>query len=331
MRAVVHDRYGPPEVLRVEDVGRPVPGDDEVLIKVHATTVNRTDCGLRSASMFITRFFTGLTRPKRRILGMELAGEVEAVGPSVAEFEVGDELFGVTGHGAHAEFVCMRESDPLTHKPANTTYEEAAAVCDGASLALACLRDTDLRKGRSILIYGASGSVGTAGVQLAKHFGADVTAVCNTKNLELVQSLGADKVIDYTREDFTKNGETYDVIFDAVGKHSFRRCRRSLKPGGIYVETDLGFMWHVPALALVTKRLGDKRVILGITNYKKDDILFLKGLIEAGGYRAVIDRTYTLEQVVEATRYVETEQKTGNVVLTISREPAASGTGSLRP
>jgi len=318
MRAVVYDRYGAPDVLRLEDVERPVPKEDEVLVRIHATTVNRTDCGLRSAEYFISRFITGLRRPKRKILGMELAGEVDAVGAAVTEFEVGDHVFGVNGFGAHAEFVCMRESAALAHKPAEMTFEEAAAVCDGASLALACLRKADLRKGRSILIYGASGSVGTAGVQLAKYFGADVTAVCNTKNVELVASLGADRVIDYTKEDFTKNGETYDVIFDAVGKHSFRRCRRSLKPGGIYIETDLGFLWHVPALALLTRWIGDKRVTLGITRYTKKDVLVLKELIEAGNYRAVIDRYYPLEDVVEATRYVETEQKTGNVVLTIN-------------
>jgi NADPH:quinone reductase-like Zn-dependent oxidoreductase len=317
MRAVVYDRYGPPDVLRLEDVERPAPEDDEVLVKIHATTVNRTDCGLRGAKPFIARFYTGLRRPKNTILGMELAGEVEAVGAAVSEFEAGDYVFGVKGSGAHAEFVCMPESAPLAHKPARMTFEEAAAVCDGASLALACLRKADLRSGRSILVYGASGSVGTAGVQLAKYFGADVTAVCNAKNLELVVSLGADEVVDYTQEDFTRNGKTYDVIFDAVGKHSFRRCRRSLKPGGIYVETDLGFLWHVPVLALLTRRIGDKRVKLGITNYTKEDVLFLKELIEAGKYRAVIDRTYPLEDVVEATRYVETEQKTGNVVLTV--------------
>jgi NADPH:quinone reductase-like Zn-dependent oxidoreductase len=318
MRAVVYDRYGAPNVLRLDDVERPVPEDDEVLVKIHATTVSRTDCGLRSAKPFITRFFTGLRRPKRKILGMELAGEVEAVGAAVTEFEVGDHVFGVNGFGAHAEFVCMRESAPLAHKPASMSFEEAAAVCDGASLALACLRTTDLREGRSSLIYGASGSVGTAAVQLAKYFGVNVTAVCNTKNVELVKSLGADEVIDYTQEDFTKNGKTYDVIFDAVGKHSFRRCRRSLKPGGIYVETDLGFLWHVPVLALLTRRIGDKRVTLGITRYTKEDVLFLKELIEAGKYRAVIDRRYPLEDVVEATEYVETGQKTGNVVLTVS-------------
>jgi NADPH:quinone reductase-like Zn-dependent oxidoreductase len=318
MRAVTHDKYGPPEVLRLEDVEQPVPRDDEVLVKIHATTVTRTDCGLRSAELFITRFFTGLVRPKRKILGMELAGEVEAVGAAVTEFQVGDDVFGVIGSGANAEYVSVPESAPLAHKPVGMSFDEAAAVCDGAALALACLRKGDLREGRSIVVYGASGSVGTAAVQLAKHFGADVTAVCNTKNLELVASLGAGEVVDYTREDFTKNGKTYDVIFDAVGKHSFRRCRRSLRPGGIYIDTDPGYLWHVPVLALLTRRIGDKKVHLGIVRYTKDDVLFLKQLIEAGQYRAVIDRTYPLEDVVEATRYVETEQKTGNVVLTVS-------------
>ena len=317
MRAVVYDRYGPPEVQRLEDVERPVPNDDEVLVRIHATTVNRTDCGWRSATPFFTRYFTGLRGPRQRILGMELAGEVEAVGAAVRDFQVGDEVFGVTRFGAHAEFVCVGESGGLAHKPAGMTFNEAAAVCDGGSIALACLRKADLREGRSVLVYGATGSIGTAAVQLAKHFGADVTAVGNTKNLELLRSLGADTVIDYTQEDFTKNGETYDVIFDSVGMHSFRRCRRSLKPGGIFLETDLGFMWHVPALALLTRWIGDKKVTLPVPSYTKQDVLFLKELIEAGEYRAVIDRRYPLEQVVEATRYVETKQKTGNVVLTV--------------
>jgi NADPH:quinone reductase-like Zn-dependent oxidoreductase len=318
MRAVVYDRYGPPEVQRLEDVERPIPGDDEILVKIHATTVNRSDCGWRSAKPFFARYFTGLLRPRQKILGMELAGEVETVGAAVTEFEVGDQVFGVKGFGAHAEFVCIRESAPLAHKPAGMTFEDAAAVCDGALIALACLRKADLRKGQRILVYGASGSIGTAGVQLAKYFEADVTAVCNTKNLELLRSLGADAVIDYTEEDFTRNGATYDVIFDSVGMHSFRRCRRSLRPGGIFLETDLGFMWHVPALALLTRWLGDKRLTLPIPKYTKEDVLFLKELIEAGRYRAVVDRSYPLEQVVEATRYVETKQKTGNVVLTVN-------------
>jgi NADPH:quinone reductase-like Zn-dependent oxidoreductase len=317
-RAVVYNRYGPPEVLRLDNVERPVPKEDEVLVKIHATTVTRTDCGWRSATPFIVRYFVGLRRPKRKILGMELAGEVEALGAAVTEFEVGDHVFGVTSFGTHAEFICMSDRAPLAGKPTDMTFEEAAAVCDGASIALSCLRRVDLQKGQKILIYGASGSIGTAAVQLSKYFGADVTAVCNTKNVELVSSLGADEVVDYLQEDFTKNGKAYDVIFDAVGKHSFRRCRRSLKPGGIYLETDLGFMWHVPILALLTRRIGDKKVKLGIAKYTKQDVLFLKELIESGAYRAVIDRCYPLEDVVEATRYVETQQKNGNVVLTVN-------------
>ena len=317
MRAVVHDRYGPPEVLRLEEVDRPVPKDDEVLVKIRATAVNRSDTGFRSADLFITRFFTGLVRPKQRILGSEFAGLVEAVGAAVTEFRVGDEVFGVKGFGAHAEFACVREGGALAHKPAGMTFDEAAAVCDGAILALTFLRTADLRKGQKILIYGASGSIGTAAVQLARHFEAEVTAVCGTKNLELVQSLGADRVVDYTQEDFTKNGATYDVILDAVGKHSFMRCRGSLKRGGVYLATDLGFLVQNPILALVTRRIGDKRVRFPIPRYTKKDVVFLKELIEAGEYRAVIDRRYPLEEVVEASRYVETGQKTGNVVLTV--------------
>ena len=320
MRAVVFDRYGAPDVLRLEDVVQPVPKEDEVLVKMHATTVTRSDCAVRAGKPFISRFFTGLRRPKQRILGTELAGEVEAVGAAVHEFAVGDHVFGTTSafrFGTHAEFICMQESAPLAHKPAGMSFEEAAAVCDGVILALMGLRAAGLRKGQKIVIYGASGSIGTAGVQLARYFEADVTAVCNTKNLELVRSLGADRVIDYTQEDFTKNGETYDVIFDAVGKHSFRRCRASLKQGGMFVATD-GLRNLI--LALWTPRLGGKKVMFPIPpRYTKKDVLFLKELIETGRYRAVIDRRYPLEEVVEATMYVETKQKTGNVVLTINR------------
>jgi NADPH:quinone reductase-like Zn-dependent oxidoreductase len=317
MKAVVHDRYGPPEALRLEEVEQPVPEDDQVLVRIRATTVNRSDCGWRSAKPFFSRAFTGLRRPKQRIRGMELAGEVEAVGSAVTEFAVGDEVFAIKGFGAHAELVCVRESAAVAHKPTGATFEEAAAVCDGGIIALTGLRGAELRAEQSILVYGASGSIGTAAVQLAKHFGADVTAVCNTKNLDVVGSLGADRVIDYTQEDFTRNGETYDVVFDAVGKHSFRRSRGSLKPGGIYISTDLGFMWHVPPLALLTRWVGDKRVTIPIPKYTKEKVLFLKELIEAGEYRAVIDRRYPLEEIVAATTYVETGQKTGNVVLTL--------------
>jgi NADPH:quinone reductase-like Zn-dependent oxidoreductase len=312
MKAVLRDRYGPPEVLQVGEVDPPVPADDEVLVRVRATTVNRTDCGWRRGSPFFVRYFTGIRRPRWRILGMEFAGEVEAVGRSVTTFDVGDRVFGVLGHGANAEFVSVPVSRALMHMPAAMSFEEAAAICDGWCIALSCLRNVDLHEGRRVVVYGASGSVGTAAVQLAHSLGANVTAVCNTKNVELVRSLGADEVIDYEREDFTRNGRTYDVIFDAVGKHSYRRCRRSLAPDGVFIETDLGFMWHVPLLALASKR-----VTLGVARYRQDDVALLKELVEAGGYRAVIDRVYPLEDVVEATRYVETGQKTGNVVLTV--------------
>jgi len=302
-----------------EDVEQPVPKDDEVLVRIHATTVTRTDCGLRAGEPFIVRFFFGLWRPKQRILGTELAGEVEAVGAAVTEFKVGDHVFGSTRSfrtGAHAEFMCLREGDPLAHKPAGMSFAEAAAVTDGVILALMCLEAAHVKKGQAVLVYGASGSIGTAGGQLAKYFEAHVTAVCNTKNVELVRSLGADRVIDYTKDDFTNNGETYDVIFDAVGKHSFSRCRGSLKRGGAYVATD-GF--RNLFLAQWTSQIGDRKVLFPIPpHYTKKNVLFLKELIEAGKYRAVIDRRYPLEQVVEATRYVESEQKTGNVVLTVS-------------
>lgn len=323
MRAVVHDRYGPPEVLRLEDVERPVPKEDEVLVRVRATTVTRTDCGWRNAKPFFIRVFTGLRRPKRKILGMELAGEVEAVGAAVTEFVIGDQIFGISGFGGNAQFVCVRSSGPVAHKPVNMTFTEAAAVCDGWCSTLSCLRKEDLQAGQSIVIYGASGSIGTAAVQVAKHLGARVTAVCTAETLELARSLGAGEVLDYRREDFTRNGQTYDVIFDAVGKHSFRRCRGSLKPGGVFITTDLGFLWHAPLLALLTRWIGEKRVKVGISRYTKEDVLLLKERIEVGTYRAVIDRSYPLEDVVEATRYVETGQKTGSVVLTVDGSQAS--------
>jgi len=324
MRAVVYDRYGPPEVLRLEDVEPPVPAEDEMLIKVHATTVNRLDVHTREANRksgpavsVLSRLVSGVTGPRQRILGSEFAGEVVAAGATVKEFAVGDRVFGNSGlrFGAHAEYMCIGASARMAVVPAGMTFEEAAPITDGALNALTCLKAGDLRKGRTILIYGASGAIGTAGVQLARHFGSDITAVCGTKNHELVKSLGADRVIDYMGEDFTKNGETYDVIFDAVGKLSFPRCIRSLKPGGLYLPTDgLANL----ARALWPSQAGAKRVVFQIPpRQTKQDVLFLKELVEAGEYRPVIDRTYPLEDVIDATRYVETEQKTGNVVLTV--------------
>jgi NADPH:quinone reductase-like Zn-dependent oxidoreductase len=319
MRAVVHDRYGPPEVLRVGEVERPVPKEDEVLVRVHASTVTRGDAmGVRSVDYRFSRIFTGIRRPRQTIFGSEFAGRVEAVGAAVTEFRVGDEVFGIEG-GATAEYVTVRESGVIAPKPTGLTDEEATAIPDGSLLGLSCLRPAYPLQGKSVLVYGAAGSIGTATVQLlAHHFEAEVTAVCDTKDVELVRSLGARDVLDRFDEDFTKSGKTYDVIFDAVGKHSFRRCRRSLKPGGIYISVDLGFLYHVPLLALVTRFVGSRRGTLGIGRYRKEDLLLIKGLVEAGKYRPVIDRRYALDEIVEATRYVEAGQKTGNVVLRVS-------------
>jgi NADPH:quinone reductase-like Zn-dependent oxidoreductase len=317
MKAVVAHRYGPAEVLHIEEVPRPVPAENEVLVKVRASTVTRSDCGFRAASPFISRFFTGLRRPKQPVVGMEFAGVVEEVGPGVTQFAVGDEVFGLRS-GANAEYVCVREAGALAHKPSSLTFEEAAALPDGASIARAALAKVELGPDTRIVVYGATGAIGTAGVQLAKATGAHVTAVANTKNVELVRSLGADVVLDWEREDFTARGETYDVIFDAVGKLSFRRCKRSLTPHGAFITTDLGFVWHVPLLVLWTRFFGKRRVFLPIPSYTKEDVLHVRGLVEAGKYRPVLDRTYPLEDVVDATRYVEAGQKTGNVVLSLN-------------
>jgi NADPH:quinone reductase-like Zn-dependent oxidoreductase len=318
MRAVVHDRYGPPEVLRLDEVERPVTKDDEVLVAIRATSVTRADAHLRAGTPFVQRFQSGLRRPKRRILGHELAGEIVETGSAVTEFEVGDRVFGALPYlalraGAYADFIAVPEGWPLAKIPEGMDYEEVAAVADGAFCAINAYRPAHI-EGKEVLVYGASGSIGTAGVQLGKHYGAHVTAVCNTRNVELVRSLGPDEVIDYEREDFTTNGKTYDVILDAVGKDSFARCKSSLNSGGLYLPTD-GFrniflwLWH--------KRFGDKKVVFEIPRFRKADVLLLAELLESGRYRPVIDRVYPLEDVVEATRYVETGQKVGNVVLTV--------------
>jgi len=324
MRAVLHDAYGPPTVLRVEEIDRPTPRHDEVLVKVHATTVNRTDCGFRDPSPFFVRLFSGLIRPHHQILGTEFAGVVEAVGATVSEFDVGDRVFGVNANhfGAHAEYLCVQEDGPIAPMPTGMEFEEAAAASDGAILALSCLRPTHLDKGQKLLVYGASGAIGTAAVQLAKSFGAEVIAVCDTKALETVKSLGADEVVDYTKGDFTRGPGGYDVVFDAVGKTSFWRCRDLLAAKGYYVETDLGFLWQNPLLALTTRFGRGRQVRMPIPRYTKENVLFLRGLIESGRYRVVIDRRYRLEDVVEATRYVETQQKVGNVVLIMISEAA---------
>ena len=315
MKAVVHERYGPPEVLRVADVERPVPEEDEVLVRVHASSVTRSDCGVRGTEYVFARVFTGILRPKRIVAGMEFAGVVEKVGSAVTRFAAGDDVFGIKG-GANAEYVCVRESGVIARMPSRLGFEEAAGVPDGALSAFTMLPALGPLEGRHIVVYGASGSIGTGAVQVAKHLGAHVTAVCDTNRVELLRSLGADDVVDYLHEDWTRRGP-FDGVFDAVGKSSFRKARRALKPGAAYVSADLGFMWHLPLLILATRWLGSRRAKLGIARYRQEDLLRLRELIEAGEYRPVIDRTYPLEDVVEATRYVETGQKTGSVVLTV--------------
>ena len=324
MRAVVYDHYGPPDVLHLEDVPKPVPRDDELLVRVRASTVNRLDCHTREANrrtgwfaVLFSRLAFGVRGPRKRILGTEFAGEVEAVGRAVREFKPGDRLFGSTGFGfgAHAEFLCVRESARIASLPSNMTFEEAAPMCDGALNALGFLKVADLARRRRVLIYGASGAIGTAAVQLARHFGADVTAVCGPNAVDLVRSLGASAVIDYKQEDFTRNGQTYDVILDAVGKHSFARCKQSLVHDGMYLASD---NFRNLALAIWTPVRGGRRVVFLPPMATRSDVQFLRQLAENGEFRPVIDRRYAMEDVVEAARYVETEQKVGNVVLTIA-------------
>jgi NADPH:quinone reductase-like Zn-dependent oxidoreductase len=319
MKAIVYTKYGPPDVLQLKEVEKPTPKDNEVLIRVHATTVNRTDSALRKAEPFISRFVTGLIRPKKTILGTEFAGKIEAVGKDVTSFKVGDKVFGFSGtdFGAHAEYMIMPEEGSLTTMPANMTYEEAAPSTEGAHYALSFIRKANMQSGQRILINGATGAIGSAAVQLVKYFGADVTAVCNTKNVALVKSLGADKVLDYTKEDFTKDDQMYDAVFDTVGKSSFSRCKPLLKPGGIYISSELGYMAQNPILALVTPIIGNKKVMFPIPKHSDENIVLFKKLIEAGKFKGVIDRCYPLEEIVEAYKYVEAGQKVGNVVITV--------------
>jgi NADPH:quinone reductase-like Zn-dependent oxidoreductase len=296
-------------------VERPIPEPDEVLVGVHATTVTQTDCHMWRARPFLWRFMLGLRRPRRRTLGLEFAGVVEAVGGSVTELEVGDRVFGLKT-GSHAEYVCVRETGIIARIPEGMSFEQAAAVSDGMCEAIAALQTGHVGEGTNLLIYGASGSLGTGAVQLASYLGARVTAVCGAKNVELVRSLGADQVIDYEREDFTRSGQTYDVIVDAVGKHNYLRARRSLVPDGVFVATDR--LFHFP-LALLTRFVGSTRVVFSAGSpWKRESVLLLRELLEAGRYRPVIDRVYPLEEVADAARYVESWQKVGNVVLSVN-------------
>jgi NADPH:quinone reductase-like Zn-dependent oxidoreductase len=321
MKAAVHTRYGGPEVVRVAEVEQPVPGDNEVLVKVHATTVNRTDCGVRAAHPFLYRLFVGLRRPRLTVLGNEFAGEVEAVGDGVRSFAPGDRVFGFSPNafGAHAEYVVMPERGSIGAMPANLSYEEAAPGTEGAHYALSGIRSARVQAGQDVLVYGATGAIGSAAVQLLVSLGAKVTAVCAGPHRDLVMGLGAVRVIDYTTEDFTRDSETYDLVIDAVGKSSFGRCRRLLRPRGIYLSTDLGPLSQNPILALVTPLFGRRRVMFPIPTQRDpaEIMRYLKDLMESGAFRPVIDRRYRLDEIVEAYRYVETGQKVGSVVITV--------------
>jgi NADPH:quinone reductase-like Zn-dependent oxidoreductase len=320
MKAIVCTKYGTPDVFQLQEIDTPIPKDHEVRIKIHAASVGPADCTFRKGSP-IVKLVYGLKRPKNSILGAELSGEIDAIGKGVLKYKVGDQVFGLSARtlGAQAEYKCLHEDTPLTIKSSNMSYEEAVAVCDGAPTALTFLRDkAKLQRGQHVLINGASGAVGIYAVQIAKYLGAEVTGVCSTTNIELVKSHGADKVIDYTKEDFTKNGQTYDVIFDAVGKRSFSQCKCSLTQRGTYLAT-------VPSLSILfdmlqTKMFGKKKAIFVTAGFMQNqaNLNYLKDLYEGGKIKAVIDRRYPLEEVAEAHRYVEKGHKKGNVIITLT-------------
>jgi NADPH:quinone reductase-like Zn-dependent oxidoreductase len=324
MRAAVRTSYGPPDVVRIAEVDKPTPKDNQVLVKVHATTVNRTDCGFRAGKPFFVRALTGLPRPRVRILGTEFAGTLEAVGAEVTSFAVGDRVFGFKGlpFGAHAEFMAIPQDGFLATMPAHLTFEEAAPSTEGSHYALALIRKAKVRSGQDALVNGATGAIGSAAVQLLKQLGAKVTAVCGPEHLELVKGLGADRVIDYTAQDFTRDAQRYDVVLDAVGKSSFLRCRRLLKPRGSYLSSEFGPLAQNLVLALITPLGGGRKAMLNLGRDDPGMARYFREVLESGAFQPVIDRRYRLDEIVEAYRYVETGQKIGNVV--VSLEPSTS-------
>ena len=325
MKAIVYAKYGPPDVLQLREVEKPVPEDNEVLIKVYATTVNRTDCATIRAKPFFARLFTGVFKPRKQIPGTEFAGKIEEIGKNVKSFKVGDKVFGFDDGGSesHAQYMAISEDKGLTTIPENITYEQAAASTEGAHYAYNFINKVNIKSGQKVLVNGATGAIGSAAVQLLKYFDVNVTAVCNTKNIELVKSLGANKVIDYTKEDFTKDEEKYNFVFDTVGISSFAKCKPLLHSGGIYISSDLGYMSQNVFLPLITPiikpMIGNKKTVFPLPTDIKRTVLLIKTLIEEGKFKAVIDRKYPLEQIIEAYKYVETGQKTGNVVITLLR------------
>ena len=322
MKAIVYTKYGPPDVLQLKEIEKPTPKHKEVLIRVYATTVNRTDYATIRAIPFIGRFWTGLFKPKKQTPGTEFAGKIEAVGKNVSSLKVGDNVFGFDdqGSGSHAQYMTIKE-DNVVIIPENISYEQAAASNEGAHYAYTFIKKVNLKSGQKVLVNGATGAIGSAAVQLLKYFDVNVTAVCDTKNIELVKSLGADKVIDYTKEDFTKDDQKYNCVFDAVGKSSFFKCKQLLEPGGVYISSDLGYMAQNIFLPIITPiikpMIGNKKTVFPIPTDIRGSILLIKKIIEQGKFKAVIDRKYPLEQIVEAYRYVEQGQKTGNVVITV--------------
>ena len=318
MKAAVASRYGPPEVVHITDVPRPVPAPDELLVRVHATTVNRTDCGYRTPHPWFIRAFTGLTRPKRPILGSEFAGVVEAVGTAVTRFAPGDRVFGYddTRFGAHAEYLTIGEDAAVATMPEDAAFETMAASTEGSHYALAFIRAAGVQPGSLVLVYGATGAIGSAAVQICKSLGATVTAVCGTEHVDLMARLGADRVVDRRTTDFTTDPR-YDFVFDAVGKCSFRQCRHLLKRRGIWTSTDLGPLSQNPLLVLVTRFSRGRRVLFPIPTIDRKTVEYLRGLIESGQFTPVIDRSYPMEDIVEAYTYVETQQKVGNVVIAV--------------
>lgn len=302
MKAIIYTKYGPPEVAKLQEVDKPKPKDNEVLIKVCASTVNRTDSGFRSAEYFISRFWSGLLKPKYTILGCEFAGIIEETGKSVHSLKPGDRVFGFSekAFGGHAEYLTIAEAAAITLMPTKSTFQEAAAITEGAHYALGNIRAAKVSNGQQIMVYGATGTIGSAAVQLLKSIGANVTAVCNTKNIDLLKSLGADLVIDYQTKDYTQTGKKYDFIFDAVGKSSFRKCKPLLKEKGIYISTELGKNGENISLALTTSIWRGKKVLFPLPTISKEDVVYLKDLVEKGFYKPVIDRYYNLDQIVEA-------------------------------
>jgi len=322
MKASIYTQYGSPDVLTIKEIATPIPNDTEVLVKVYASTVNRTDCAMLRAKPFIMRFMTGLLKPKRPTLGTDFAGRIEAVGKAVTSFKPGDRVYGFDDMGlsSHAQYLTIAETKALSVMPENLSYEAAAASCEGAHYAYNFVNKVGLKSGQRVLINGASGAIGSAAVQILKHFELDITAVCNTQSMALLRPLGADQVIDYTKEDFTKMAGQYDYIFDAVGKSSFSKCKPLLKSRGIYISSELGWMAQNLFLALLTPLFGGKKVIFPIPVDVKGSMLFIKKLIELNQFKAIIDRQYALEQIAAAFTYVESGQKTGNVVIVVHEQ-----------